>query len=827
MSYTDRRDFLKGLTACGLALPLVSGQARSLWAAEEISSRKVIDLGDTPWLFLKSDPYPAAKEPGFDDATWAKVGVPHCFNDTDTYQNLSLNQAFQGTVWYRKHFFVDGRDRGKRFLLEFQGVDLAAAVFVNGRFYPGNTAVSQPQQVTHVGGFIPFALDITNDLRYNADNVIAVRVSNAEHSFYTWPGYGAFFGLGMGFGGIVCPAYLHVTSPVHIPLNAFSPMEKWGTHLTTLTASADRAQLRARTNVENQSDSACDAALTTRLLDADDNTALTMTATRTIAPGEMALFDQTGEVPHPQLWYPNNGSAGSPYLYRAVSSVELNGVEFDRVEALFGIRTLRWDSDYGYVNGDKHLLNGFGQRNTYPALGSAVPAELQWNDVRLIADCGGSALRVGHIPAMPETVAACDAYGVLVIQDSGDNEWTLYGEPALTYKREYDRDVMIYFRNHPSVAVWESNNGLASVQHHADIYSPRVTQELVDRWDPDGGRIVESRDTSDYWPADKKIMIGYTAHYRKVPGSPSINMECYYRGNARFDYAHEKESADFFAKQYISNIQDQACGWIFWMLAETMESPFMPYLNGMTHQKSLGSCAMDGNRFPKLPYRIFQNALWLPYSKRPGIALQSSWNLSGLQNVDAWSNCPQVELSVNGVSKGRRTPDAEMRCTWENVSWEPGSLKAVGLDSAGRPVCTDERRTSGNPARIVLTVEPQLTRPDGRQFRVRANGSDVALITAKIVDREGTLCIDAGNNLEFSVSGPGEYRGSYNFYVDPARPATWHAPCDHELQAEGGLMRVAVRSTFQPGRVRVNATSPGLKSGHASFVTERLPNRLA
>ena len=239
---------------------------------------------------------------------------------------------------------------------------------------------------------------------------------------------------------------------------------------------------------------------------------------------------------------------------------------------------------------------------------------------------------------------------------------------------------------------------------------------------------MESRDTSDYWPEDKKIMIGYTAHFKKIAGSPSINLECYYRGNARFDYAHEKESADFFTRQYVSNIRDRACGWIFWMLAETMESPFMPYLNGMTNQKSLGSCAMDGNRFPKLPYRIFQNALWVPFSRKPGVALQSSWNLSGIQNVDAWSNCPQVELFVNGVSKGIRIPDAEMRCTWQALPWESGTLKAVGLNHAGNQVCSDERRTSGSAHSIQLSIEPQLNKPDGRQFRVRANGSDVVLV---------------------------------------------------------------------------------------------------
>lgn len=821
MSGTDRREFLKGLAACSVALPLLSAENHSLWAAWHDSPRRTLDLGDTPWLFLKGDPNPEAKNPGFDDSSWTPVGVPHCFNENDTYQNLSLNRAFRGTVWYRKHLFVDERDKGKRALLEFHGVDIAAAVYVNGRFQKGNTVVPQPQEVTHVGGFIPFALDITDDLHYGAENLIAVRVSNAEHSFFTWPGFAAFLGLGMGFGGIVCPVYLHMTDPVHIPLNAWSPMEKWGIYMATVEADQQRAQLRAWTNVENQSADSCDLVLTTQLLDAEGTAVLTMRSTQTVAAGSICPFEQSGEIPHPRLWYPNNSELGSPYLYRVVSSIVVDGRLRDRVETPFGVRTLRWDSDYGYVNGTKHLLNGFGQRNTYPALGSAVPAEVQWNDIRLIAECGGSALRVGHLPATPQAVAACDAYGILVIQDSGDNEWALYGETAVTYKQEYDRDTIIYFRNHPSVAVWESNNGLASVKHHTDIYSPRRTQELVDRWDPAGGRIVESRDTSDYWPKDKKIMIGYTAHYKKVVGSPSINLECYYRGNARFDYAHEKEFAAFFAKQYLSNIQDSACGWIFWMLAETMETPFLPYLNGLTHQKSLGSCAMDGNRFPKLAYKVFQNALWRPYSMKPGVALQSSWNLSGVQDVDAWSNCPRVELFLNGSSRGIRTPDAERRCTWEKIVWEPGTLKAVGLDKTGCPVCADERRTSGKPRRILLSAEPQLTRPDGSRFRLRANGSDVALITAKVIDSNGIVCVDADNELNFSVAGPADYRGSYDFYENPARPAAWHSPGDRQLQAEGGLMRIAIRSTFHPGKVRVTATSPGLDPGHAEFHTER------
>jgi hypothetical protein len=822
MRETNRRDFLKEMAAYGAALPLLSaGKSDALWQKSNSGGRETINLGNSSWRFSKSDPYPSAKEASFDDSAWDEVGVPHCFNDLDTYQNISQNKAFQGTVWYRKHFHIEPKDKGKKIFAEFQSVDVGAAVYINGKFKPGNTTVKQPQEVTHIGCFLPFLLDITDDVEYGADNVLAVRVSNAKNSFFTWPGFGTFLGLGMGFGGIVGPVYLHITDPVHIPFNVYSPLGKWGIYVATVSASTSRAQVRIQTNVENEGASSTTATLITRIADADDKTALILHDSKTVPAGATVMFDQSGDISNPRLWYPNNSSFGSPHLYRVTSTVEIDRKTVDAVESSFGIRTITWDDNYGYVNGEKHLLNGFGNRNSYPALGAAVPPELQWKDVKLIADCNGSALRVGHFPATVATVSACDAYGVLVIQDSGDDEWALHGEPALTYKKEYDRDMIIQFRNNPSIAVWESNNGIASVKHATDYYSPRATEELAEKWDSLETRIVESRDTSDYWPTGKKIMIGYTAHFKKVADSPSINLECYYRGNARFDYLHEKISADFFSKQYISNIKDRACGWIYWMLVETMESPFMPYLNGMTNQKSLGSGAMDGNCFPKLNYSIFQKALWAPFPGKPGVALQSSWNSSGIQNVDAWSNCPTVELFLNGVSKGVRKPDAEARCTWENIPWESGTLKALGLDASGKPVCSDERRTAGTPQRIILTVEPSLVKPDGKRFHIIANGSDAAIVTATIVDARGNWCPDADNNISFSVSGPGNYRGSYNFYVTPGKPITYHSPGDHELQAEGGLMRVAIRSTFTPGTVHVTAQAHGLDAGTASFRTTR------
>jgi beta-galactosidase len=760
------------------------------------------------------------------DEKWDNVGIPHCFNDMDTYLNSSDMHMWKGTTWYRKHLYIPDKYAGKKVFLEFQGINVGAAVYVNGIFKHGNTSVEQPDSVTHVGGFLPFILDITNDLKYGEENVIAVKVSNSDNSFFKWPEFGVYEGFGMGWGGIVCPVYLHITNKLHIPFDIYSPLNKWGTYVATISAKPELARIRIQTNVENENSFSSIVTLTNNIIDSNNNIVLVLKSDKTIAAGSTVLFDLSGDIANPDLWYPNNSPYGKPNLYKIVTTVGVNGKIVDTYKSQTGLRTITWDGDYCYINGKKHLLRGFGHRNAYPALGSAIPEEIQWKDIKLIADAGGNTLRVGHVPATEVMVSACDAYGILVMQNSGDNEWSLKNEPMNTYKREYDRDMIIIFRNHPSIAVWESNNGLAM---NGNKYLPVFTHSLVNQWDSLQPRIVSNRDSyPEKWPKKTLIMIGYTDEYKKVSGSPSINFEVYGASwdglrsynIARDDYANEKQFVNWFIDNYNSDIKNKACGWIDWMLAETQGEGYTTYLNGKSHQKSLGSCAMDGNRLPKLKYNIYKNAFWIDFLTKPGVVLQSSWNLSSLQDVDAWSNCPQVILYLNGENLGTRIPDSlTKRCTWERIQWKSGTLKVVGLDKKGKPVCSDQRITSGAPHHIILSIEPELIKPDSTKFKLTANGTDAAIITAKIVDKDGNWCPDAANDIDFEVTGEGNYRGSYNFYVNESKPITYHSPGDKQLQAEGGLMRIAIRSTFQPGKVVITATSKGLEPGTTFFTT--------
>ena len=771
----------------------------------------------------------AMAEDTYDDSQWQPVGIPHCFNEHDTYLNASTGErCWRGEAWYRKKILVPEEERGQKFFLEFQGVNVGTTVYVNGHPIQGNTKVKQPAIVTHVGSSLPFVADITPYLRYGAENQLAVRVSNAKDGFYTYPGFGANEGFGQAMGGIVCPVYLHKKHKVHIPFDSYSPMNKWGTYFGTVSATKEKAEVRFQVNVENSDDRPQEVELRTYLKDDRGRKVLSFKATRTIGGGETALFDHTGVVERPHLWYPV-GMKGTPYLYRVENEVYVAGELADKQSKLWGIRQITWDKDYCYVNGEKCFLQGFGYRNNYPGLGAAVPAAFQWEDAARIARCGGNTLRVGHQPPFKEMFDACDRYGIMIVLNSGDNEWSLKDEPALTYKREYDRDAIIAFRNHPSVVIWESNNGLA---YEGVKYLPSYTLEEVKKWDYIQPRLVMNRDGyPPEWDKSEPVIIGYTNRYEKVEGCPSWNTEVYgtnWSGLpswciARFDYDNEKEFTMDYVQNYLHDRANRACGWINWMLAETYGEGYTIYLNGMRNQKSLGSCAMDGNRIPKLLYRVFEKAVWVPFDRKPGVALQSHWNLRGLQDVDAWSNCPYVELFVNGKSRGIAEPEAQTRrCTWKRIMWEPGVVKAVGLDERKRPVCEDEIASAGEPYAIEVAIEEPTPKPDGEKFTLRANASDAFIATARVVDKEGNWCPFADHMLHFEVEGEGVYKGSYNFYVTEGKPLEYHAPGDPELQAEGGMMRVAVRTTFTPGNIKVKVSAPGLQPGEASVRSKKI-----
>ena len=280
--------------------------------------------------------------------------------------------------------------------------------------------------------------------------------------------------------------------------------------------------------------------------------------------------------------------------------------------------------------------------------------------------------------------------------------------------------------------------------------------------------------------------------------------------------------------------------------------------------RSLGYSMVDQNRFPKLLYYIYQ-ANWVPFSIKPVVALAHHWN-RGYEykqgtpiQENAFSNCPAVRLLINGVNKDPltgatledQTPnpwtvqsqnDLTQNTTvmpgqvhWM-VNWAAGTVAAECIDDSGNVVTSaiDSRTTAGAENKIVLKAISGLVKPDGTSFQWTSNGSDAAFVVAEVEDAQGNIVPTAADNVTFSVTGPATYMGGTeqvvasplftNYYQDAFSEAHsnvingvpyafFHSPGDPELNVEGGLTKIALRSTFAPGTVTVTATAPGLQSG--------------
>ncbi|MDC6132926.1 glycoside hydrolase family 2, partial [Burkholderia gladioli] len=224
-----------------------------------------INLGATPWKYIKDADDPNSMNRTFDDSKWQSIGVPQTPADNDTFINIESGggqgQLTGNTNWYRKHFTLDpsfGPDKlNRKILVEFEGAHTGVQVYINGHFIPGNSQVAANAQATHVIGFIPFVVDITPYVQFKDangqpfDNVLAVKVSRGD-KFFESPSFSGAFRFGQDDTGIFRPVWMDITDRIHIPENVYAVLNTWGTYVATVTANDASATIRVQTNVLNE-----------------------------------------------------------------------------------------------------------------------------------------------------------------------------------------------------------------------------------------------------------------------------------------------------------------------------------------------------------------------------------------------------------------------------------------------------------------------------------------------------------------------------------------------------------------------------------------------
>lgn len=395
------------------------------------------------WRFAMAD-VPAAREPGFNDAAWSAVGLPHSFG-IPYFQSPKFPVGFG---WYRKRFDAPGAWRGRRVSLEFEGAFQDAEVFVNGQ------AVGR-----HLGGYTGFSIDIT-DAVVTGRNVVSVRVNNlwnarlapraGEHVFQ---------------GGIYRDVWLVTTDPVHVPW--------YGTRVTTPDLSAEHGRVAIETEVRNASTRAAVLAVRTEILDAAGRSVARLSGppTAVSAGGDAKVRQVSAMIDHPALWSPER-----PALYKAVTTVSQAGRVVDRYETSFGFRWFEWTADRGFfLNGEHRYLKGANVHQDQAGWGDAVTNTAIERDVQIIKDAGMDFIRGSHYPHDPHFAEATDKIGMLFWSEApfwgiggfgADGNWLSSAYPVdPADKPQFEDSVkqqlteMIRItRNHPSVVAWSMGN---------------------------------------------------------------------------------------------------------------------------------------------------------------------------------------------------------------------------------------------------------------------------------------------------------------------------------------------------------------------------------
>ena len=459
----SRRSFLgQAVAATGVLSVLGSAglaNAQTQPAGGAGGEPRIRDSFDFDWRFFKGDA-PGAQEPDFADANWRGLDLPHDWSIEEPFSSPEGSETVRlptGIGWYRKHFSLPESYRGRKVILEFDGVYQNSEVWINGQYLG-----KRPY------GFISFSYDLTDHLKFGGDNVIAVKADNSRQPNCRW----------YSGSGIYRHTWLLVTNRLHVAY--------WGAFVTTPQVDMNSATIQIKTRIQNESQSEAQCTLATSIIDRDGKVIQTVEARQSIAAnGGEHEFVQQAQVARPNLWSPDH-----PYLYKARSTVWNQDRVVDQYDTVVGIRGIEFDANKGFLlNGQQVKLNGVCLHHDCGAVGAAVPERVWQRRLEILKAMGCNAIRTSHNPYSSDFMDLCDRMGFLVMNEVFD-EWK-QNKTANGYAKYFDewaeRDVTSFVhrdRNRPSVVLWSAGNEISEDYLPAGVETLRKLVEIFHREDP-------------------------------------------------------------------------------------------------------------------------------------------------------------------------------------------------------------------------------------------------------------------------------------------------------------------------------------------------------
>lgn len=761
-------------------------------------------LFDDNWKFHRGDTV-NAEQINFDDNNWRNIDLPHDWSiedlpganspfNPDVVNGVSIGFTTGGIGWYRKTFMLSPTSKNKKIIIQFDGVYMNADIWLNGE-HLGN----------HPYGYTSFYYDISDKIKWNGKNALAVQVKNVGATSRWYAG-----------SGINRHVWLIETEPVHV--------SQWGIFITTPEVSASSAKINIKTKVENETGASSTITLINKIINAKGNEVIHATSKQNINANDTYEFNDEAIIKLPALW-----SVENPNLYKLVTEIYVDRKLSDHNETAFGIRKITFDVTNGFMLNDKPMkLKGACFHIDNGPLGARAFDRAEIRRVELLKASGFNAIRCSHNPPAPAFLNACDSLGMLVIDEAFDmwNEPKNMQDYHLYFKDWWQKDLesmLLHDRNHPSIIMWSIGNEIigmdkAEVADTAklladfvrSIDSTRPVTAAVNSVSEKKDLFFSALDICGYNYAQDK----YVSDHERKPQRIMFATESY--PLTQFDYwmsvnDHSWVIGDFVWTGF-DYIGEASIGW----RGYPQEKNFYPW--NLAYCGDIDICGW------KRPQSFYRDALWKenqlsvfvkpPQPSFPINTKKEDWSIwnwddvladwtwknykDSMFEVNVYSSCDEVELFLNNKSLGKKQTNRSTKfMAVYNVPYTAGELKAVGYDDE-KKVNTSILKTAREPTQIKLSADRNI---------IKADGEDLSYVTVELIDANGVKNPKAENLIHFTIEGEGTIAGMGN--ANPISAESYQLP---QRKAWQGRCMIVIKSTKDKGKIILKASGGNLKT---------------
>lgn len=639
----------------------------------------------------------------FDKAKWQEVQLPH----TPKIEPRVVNDQWQGISWYKKVFALNNTYKDKKLFIKFEAAMNIAEVWINGK-----------KKMTHHGGYLPFVIDISDDVNYTKDNVLTVKLNNLDNPV-TGPKPLKILDFNT-YGGIYRNVWLITKNKVHItdPILE-NKVASGGVFVTYPKVTDASAEIKIQTHVRNEDPREASVAVRNILLRDGKEVASNSSAEEIFSTGSDKEISMSLDVANPALWSPDY-----PNLYQLKTQVLVDGDVVDEEVRRIGIKTMKFVGQDFYLNGKKTFLRGVNRHQEYPLVGYAIGDNANYRDAKKIKDAGFDYVRLSHYPQSLSFMDACDELGIVTI--NAILGWQYFSKDEAFQKHVFQtaRDLIRRDRNRASVIAWEVSlneswmpepfiDSLTTIAHKEypgdqcftagwqsygyDIYL-QARQHRLKHYDD---KLKKPYNVSEYGDWEYYAM---NAGLNQDSWGNLLQEE---RSSRQLRGAGEKgllQQALNIQEAHNDNFNTPAFADGYWVMFD--------YNRGYADDLE-ASGIMDLFRVPKFSYFFYQSQRDANHPQgAPMIYIANYWTPESTTEVRIFSNCDEVELFLNGRSLGTQKPDSNRISnnlkhppfTFKLNEFEAGELKAVGYID-GKKAAEMYRNTPKEPKTIVIKAD--------------------------------------------------------------------------------------------------------------------------